>query len=111
MGAFIFQVGASAICPHGGQVSVVPTNARVLVGGQPVAVLADQFLIAGCAFTVPPGKPQPCVKVQWLVPAARVLVGGQPAILQSSSGLCQSPEQIPQGPPTVLVTQIRASGM
>ncbi len=109
MGAFIFQVGASAICPHGGQVSVIPTNARVLVSGQPVAVLADQFLVAGCAFTVPPGKPQPCVKVQWLVPAARVLIGGQPAILQSSSGLCQSAEQIPQGPPTVLVTQIRAS--
>jgi hypothetical protein len=107
---FIFQVGASAICPHGGQVSVVPTNVRVFAGGQPVAVLADQFLVAGCAFTVPPGKPQPCVKVQWLVPAARVLVGGQPAILQSSSGLCQSAEQIPQGPPTVLVTQIRASG-
>jgi uncharacterized Zn-binding protein involved in type VI secretion len=110
MGAFIYQVGASAICPHGGQVTVIPTNARVLVSGQPVAVLADQFLVAGCAFTVPPGKPQPCVKVQWLVPAGRVLVGGQPAILQSSSGLCQSAEQIPQGPPTVLVTQIRASG-
>jgi hypothetical protein len=110
MGSFIFQLGASAICPHGGQISVVPTNARVLVGGQPVTVLADQFLVAGCAFTVPPGKPQPCVKVQWLVPAARVLVGGQPAILQSSSGLCLSAEQIPQGPPTVIVTQIRASG-
>jgi uncharacterized Zn-binding protein involved in type VI secretion len=109
MGSFIFQVGASAICPHGGQVSVVPTNARVLVGGQPVAVMADQFLVAGCAFTVPPGKPQPCMKVQWLVPAVRVHVNGQPAILQSSSGLCQSAEQIPQGPPTVLITQIRAS--
>jgi hypothetical protein len=107
---FLFQVGASAICPHGGQVSVVPTNARVLAGGQPVAVLADQFPIAGCAFTVPPGKPQPCVKVQWLVTAVRVLIGGQPAILQSSSGLCQSAEQIPQGPPTVIVTQVRASG-
>ena len=110
MGAFMFQVGASAICPHGGQVSVVPTNARVLAGGQPVAVFADQFLVAGCAFTVPPGKPQPCLKVLWLVPAVRVLIGGQPAILQSSSGVCQSAEQIPQGPPTVLVTQIRASG-
>jgi hypothetical protein len=110
MASFLFQVGATAICPHGGQVSVVPTNSRVLVGGQPVAVLADQFLVAGCAFTVPPGKPQPCMKVQWLVPAARVMIGGQPAILQSSSGLCQSADQIPQGPPTVVVTQVRASG-
>jgi len=110
MPSFLFQVGATAICPHGGQVSVVPTNTRVLAGGQPVAVLADQFMIAGCAFTVPPGKPQPCMKVQWLVPAARVMIGGQPAILQTSSGLCQSAEQIPQGPPTVVVTQVRASG-
>ena len=107
----LVHVGAVGMCPHGGQMTVISTNARVLVSGMPVATLGDTFLIVGCVFTVPPGKPQPCVKVQWLVPATRVLVGGQPAILQSSSGLCQSPEQIPQGPPTVLVTQIRASGM
>jgi hypothetical protein len=110
MGAFFFHVGAGAICPHGGQVSVVPTNARVLVGGQPVAVLADQFMIAGCAFTVPPGKPQPCMKVQWLQPALRVTIGGSPAILMSSTGLCQSADQIPQGPPTITTTQVRARG-
>jgi uncharacterized Zn-binding protein involved in type VI secretion len=110
MAGYILHVGATAMCPHGGQVNVVATNSRVLVGGQPVAVAADQFLVAGCAFTVPPGKPQPCVKVQWLTPATRVLVGGQPAILASSSGLCQSAEQIPQGPPNVTVTQNRASG-
>jgi hypothetical protein len=82
----------------------------VLVGGQPVATMGDTFLVAGCAFTVPPSKPQPCVKVQWLVPATRVRVGGQFAILQSSSGLCQSAEQIPGGPPSVTVTQLRAKG-
>ena len=106
----LFHVGASALCPHGGQVTTVSTNARVLVSGMPVATLADQFLIAGCAFTVPPAKPQPCVKVQWLVPALRVLVNGQPAILQTSTGLCQSPEQIPQGPPVVTATQTRVIG-
>jgi len=40
----------------------------------------------------PPGKPQPCIRVQWLVPAARVLVNGQPVLLQTSTGLCLSPE-------------------
>ena len=110
MGAPIVQVGATIICPHGGQVSAVPTNTRVLAGGQPLTVLADQFLVAGCAFTVPPGVPQPCVRVQWLVPATRVLVGGQPVILQLSSGLCQSSAQVPQGPPSVAVTQMRVSG-
>lgn len=110
MPGFLVQVGATAMCPHGGQVQVIPTNTRVLLSGAPAAVLADTFPIAGCAFTVPPSKPQPCVTVQWLVPATRVLIGGQPAILQSSSGLCMSAEQIPQGPPTVVVTQLRAQG-
>ena len=104
------HVGAAAICPHGGQVSVISTNARVLAGGQPVATFGDTYLVAGCAFTVPPAKPQPCIKVQWLVPATRVLVNSQPAILQDSTGLCQSPEQIPQGPPTVILTQVRVRG-
>jgi hypothetical protein len=106
----LFHVGATAVCPHGGQVTVVSTNARVLVGGLPVATLGDQFLVAGCAFTVPPGEPRPCVRVQWLVPAARVVVSGQPAILQTSAGLCLSPEQIPQGPPTIVTTQPRVVG-
>ncbi|HUP43070.1 MAG TPA: hypothetical protein VM599_07665 [Thermoanaerobaculia bacterium] len=110
MPGFLYHVGATAICPHGGQVSVVPSSPRVLLGGQPVATMGDTYPIAGCAFTVPPGKPQPCVTVRWLVPAVRVRVGRQPAILQSSTGLCQSAEQIPQGPPSVVVTQIRVRG-
>ena len=111
MPGFLFHVGATAICPHGGQVTVMPANTRVTVGGQPVATMADICLVAGCAFTVPPGKPQPCVSVQWLIPANRVFVNGQPVILQTSSGICMSAEQIPQGPPTVIMTQTRVSGI
>jgi hypothetical protein len=103
----LYHVGAAAICPHGGQVTTISSNARVLVSGMPVATIADQSLVAGCVFTVPPGKPQPCVRVQWIVPAARVLVMGQPALIQTSVGLCLSPEQIPQGPPTIVSTQLR----
>jgi uncharacterized Zn-binding protein involved in type VI secretion len=106
----IFHVGAAAICPHGGQVTVISSNARVMLGGMPAATLGDTYVVAGCAFTVPPGKPQPCVKVQWLVPAARVVINGQPAILQTSTGLCLSPEQAPQGPPTIVATQPRVIG-
>jgi hypothetical protein len=106
----LFHVGAAAICPHGGQVTVISSNARVLVSGMPVATMADVSVVAGCAFTVPPGKPQPCVKVQWLVPATRILINGQPPILQSSVGLCQSAEQIPQGPPTIVAPQMRVIG-
>ena len=41
----------------------------------------------------------------------RVLVNGQPAVLNTSTGLCFSAEQIPQGPPMVVVTQPRVTGM
>jgi hypothetical protein len=111
MGANILHVGMTALCPHGGQVSVVPGSPRVKVGGQPVATMGDQFLIAGCAFTVPPAKPQPCIKVQWLAVATRVKAGGQFVILQTSTGLCQSAEQIPAGPPNVVASQVRVRGM
>jgi hypothetical protein len=40
-----------------------------------------------------------------------VTVLGQPAILQTSSGLCLSGEQAPQGPPSVLFTQTRVTGL
>jgi uncharacterized Zn-binding protein involved in type VI secretion len=106
----LFHFGGTAICPHGGQVTVISTNTRVLVSGQPVATLSDNYLVAGCAFTAGP-KPQPCVKVQWLVPATRVLVNGQPAIIQTSMGICQSVEQIPQGPPTIVACQPRVIGI
>jgi hypothetical protein len=95
----LFHVGAQAMCPHGAQVTTVSSNSRVLVGGQPVATLSDTYTIAGCPFQIPFG----------LVPATRVLVNNQPPILSTSAGLCQSAEQIPQGPPTVATTQVKVT--
>lgn len=105
----LFHVLNTTMCPHGGQGQTISSNARVLVSGMPVATIADQTLVAGCAFTIGP-KPSPCVRVQWLVPAVRVFVMGQPVLLQTSTGLCLSPEQAPQGPPVVAVNQPRVLG-
>jgi hypothetical protein len=104
------QVGASIICPHGGQVSATTSNTQVTLGGQPAVTVEDEYLVAGCTFTIPPGVPQPCVEVQWVVPATRVFVNGQPVILFDSTGLCLNPEQAPQGPPTVISTQTSVTG-
>jgi uncharacterized Zn-binding protein involved in type VI secretion len=106
----LVQVGATIQCPHGGQATIAPSNQRVKAGGAPVAVMSDTTTVAGCTFTVPGPKPQPCVKVQWLAPALRVKVMGQAVLLKDSKGLCQSAEQIPQGPPNVLMTQLRVKG-
>ncbi|MFD8495101.1 hypothetical protein [Amycolatopsis sp. NPDC059657] len=105
----LLHVGATVMCPHGGRATLLPSQSRVQAGTQPVATLADVYTIAGCAFA-PGGKPQPCVTIQWVTPSARIQVNGQPAILQSSVGLCQSAEKIPQGPPLVTVVQQRAAG-
>lgn len=110
MPGFLFHVGAVAICPHAGQIQVISSNTRVLVNGMPVATIVDTSPVVGCPFTVGT-KYQPCLKVQWLMPATRVLINGQPALLQSSTGLCLSAEQIPQGPPSVITTQPRVMGM
>jgi len=80
---------------------------RALASGMPVATLPDPSVIAGCAFTVPPGKPQPCVRVQWMAGSTRVLFGGLPAVLQTGTGLALSVEGIPGGPPIVTTAQLR----
>jgi hypothetical protein len=113
MPGYLLDVGATIQCPHGGSASTTSTNQRVKAGGQAVAIVNDTTTVSGCSFQIPVGagtKPQPCMKVQWLVPATRVKIGGQPALLKDSQGLCQSAEQIPQGPPNVVVTQLRVKG-
>jgi hypothetical protein len=111
MPGFLLHTGAVMNCTHGIPAQIPPVQPRVLVGGQPVATLASLITVAGCPFTLPGPKPQPCLTVKWLMPAARVLVMGQPALVQPApgpgQGLCLSPEQAPNGPPLVVFMQPR----
>lgn len=111
MGVPLLHVSATVLCTHGGQASIIPSQVRVRVSGQIVAVQSDLTTVAGCPFTVPGPKPQPCVTVRWITAATRVRASGQPVLLQNSVGLCQSAEQAPQGAPNVVVTQMRVRGM
>lgn len=111
MPGFLVQVGATATCPHGGQVSIISADAQVLLDGQPAATVDDQFPIAGCPFTLPGPVPSPCVEVGWLVVSSRVTVNGQPVVLADSSGSCVNAEQAPQGPVVVVSTQTSVTGM
>jgi hypothetical protein len=115
MPGFLLHGGATVMCTHAGPATIIPTQPRVLVSGMPVALISDQIVVAGCAFTLPGPKPQPCVTVKWLMPSARVTINGQPAMVIAAPGtgpgLCQSAEQIPQGPPIVSVVQSRVIAM
>lgn len=102
----LLHPGATIQCAHVAPATIAPSQGRVLVNGMPVALATDVVSVAGCVF-VAGSKPQPCVLVRWLVPAARVLVMGAPPVTQASGGLCFSAEQIPQGPAIVSAAQPR----
>jgi hypothetical protein len=107
--AYLLNTSTTVLCTHAGTVSAITTNTRVKASGEYVVTISDLFMVTGCVFQVGP-KPQPCVKIQWLVPAKRVRVNGQQVLTQSSTGVCLSVEQIPQGPPNVVTTQLRVQG-
>jgi len=98
------------MCPHGGQATPQPAQARVSVAGQPVTTLAHLYPVAGCAFNVA-GTPQPCTTVRWTTPASRVRVAGSPVLLSGSTGISQSAQQVPQGSPVTVVVQQRVVGL
>jgi len=86
---------------------------HAIVGSGPAVTASDVHTVAGCPFTVPGPKPQPCVTITW-VPATRVFVNGQPAVVQVTGpgqGICKSAEQIPQGPPVIAAVQTRVTGV
>jgi hypothetical protein len=114
MPGFVLHVGAVMQCTHVAPATIAPSQPRVVVSGQPIATMSSVISVAGCPFTVPGPKPQPCVLVKWAMPSTRFVVAGQPAALVPGPGpgpgVCQSAEQIPAGPPIVGTTQIRVVG-
>lgn len=109
MAGYAINASASMMCPHGGTVIIAPANEQVTAAGGAMAVATDTTTVAGCTFTLPGPKPSPCVTVQWVVADTRVKLNGVPTISQGSSGICFSPDSIPQGPVVVQNTQPNVS--
>ncbi len=97
------------MCPHGGRVTAVTTNARVSADGAMVVRSSDTFTIAGCIFGSPPGS-HPCVRVQWASHALRSKVANVFNLNTSSVGLCLAGDQATQGTALVVTTQQKVSG-
>lgn len=106
-GPTLYQVGAVATCPHGGQVMAASKDVQVFACGPAVTLATDQFLIVGCTFA-PGGMPQPCVKVQWMGPfTARCTFMGSPAVTALTQGMCLAANGATNGPVVVGATQPR----
>jgi hypothetical protein len=94
MPAPILTTAAKILCAHGGQVTLIPKQMKVLAGGAPVVCLGDLVgaPIVGCA------QPTTSVTVMCTVVAsevpipgagvsAKVLVGGKPVLLGGINGV------------------------
>ena len=97
-------------CPHGGSVSITPSNQRVTADHALMATSADSFSISGCPFQLPttPPTPSPCVIVQWSVSDLQVKAGSA-TLSQSSQGMCISAMGAPQGSVIIGSTQAKVS--
>lgn len=103
MPGFLLHVGATVLCAHAGQAIPTAPNPRVLVSGQPTALLSVPWVVAGCPL-VPPPLP-PCVTGQWVLGSLRVTSNGQPLVVQSGQAVT-----IPNGTPLLPVAmQTRVS--
>jgi hypothetical protein len=96
------------MCPHGGTVSAVSSNTGAQAGGAYILRPTDTFTIAGCPFTVPPGVPNPCLQVQWMVSDLESMAMGGPTLNESSVGMCLG--SAAPGPVVISSTQPQASG-
>lgn len=108
--AAILQQGCMIQCPHGGLVNVVCTNTKVKVGGAFALLASDVYLVTGCPFSVGP-KLQPCLTVEWQMPGTMFKINGQTVLLQTSIGICKSPENAPQGIALINGAQSKVSGL
>jgi hypothetical protein len=115
MPGFLFHVGAIMNCAHPPGLATIPapTQARVFVSGQPVAVKPDRFVVQFCQLTGTPTPP--CTSVQWSGFATKVTVQGQPVLLQptpsgTGNGICIGPPAPPPFP-TVVAMQQRVTGI
>ena len=106
MAAPSLTVNSVLQCPHGGQVQIIPSNTRAKADGGLIATAGDQFMISGCPFTTG-GTPMPCLTVNWSVTDVRTKAGGNPTLSHNSVGLCLNAAQAPQGPVTIVSTQMR----
>jgi hypothetical protein len=94
MPAPILTTAAKIMCAHGGQVTLIPKQVKVLVGGQPALCLGDLVgsPIVGCA-QPPTPTTAPCLAVVSEIPIPNVgmnpmvLVGGKPVLLAGINGV------------------------
>jgi hypothetical protein len=99
------------MCTHGGTAMLTTANTTVKADGAPALLESDVHSVGGCPFTVPPGKPQPCIRIEWTAGASMCKSNGTKVLVQSSVGKCISAEGATQGVAIIAQTQMKAKAM
>jgi len=107
----ILTTASQVKCPHGGTATLSTANMMVKADGAYALLEADIHVVAGCTFTVPPAKPQPCVRIEWSLGAAMTKVNNTAVLLRTSLGKCYSAEGAMQGMAIVSQTQTKAESL
>lgn len=107
--AGLLNTSSLMMCPHGGTVQATSTNTQTKAAGDFVLRVSDVFTIVGCPFVLGV-VPHPCVRVQWVVSAARVQAVHDFALTEQSVGLCLAADAAPQGTVQIAFTQPRVTG-
>ena len=100
---------STILCPHGGNLVLVTTQAKADAGRSQILLETDVHQVAGCTFNVS-GAPSPCLTVRWSAGATRVTANGTATLLESSVGTCYNGTNAPQGVAVVANTQPKCSG-
>ena len=108
MPGHILTTASTVMCTHGGQATLTTSNVKLMVDGAPALLESDIHTVAGCPFTVPPSKPQPCIRIEWSGGATQCKVGGTGVLIKTSIGKCISAEGATQGIAMIVMTQIKA---
>jgi hypothetical protein len=107
MPGHILTTASTVTCTHGGKATLTTSNTKVKVDGAAALLESDIHSVAGCPFTVPGPKPQPCVKIEWTAGAMMCKAGGTALLVKSSVGKCISAEGATQGVAIVAMTQMK----
>lgn len=110
MSAPVVTMATVIQCPHAIPAQMIASATKVLVDAAPPLLMGDKGMVSGCPFMVG-NKPQPCVTALLTGVATKVMVEGKFVLLMNPSDICQSAEQIPQGPVvwTTVQTKVLAS--
>src|ERR1700730_14389280 len=107
--AALLNTSSMLMCPHGGTVTAISSNAHSQAASGAVLRSSDTFTIAGCSFA-PGGTPHPCVQVKWFQTDQHSKTDAF-TLSQESVGFCVAGDQAVQGTVIVSSTQARASGI